>query len=287
MNSFVNFAEAHGLIIHSLIPDRWMRVPTVDHPRKRNGAYKYLGDIGFVQNHATQTEVAVWRAEKNIYARAVDPTELAKRRAFAETEAQSVQRKAAEKARWIINQCTHDLHPYLAKKGFSKTTGLVWETQDARLLVVPMRAGKDLVGCQLIDSEGNKKFLKGQRTNDACFVIGNGGLNLLCEGYATALSVHRAAAALKAHCCVIACFSAHNLVRIAKTLQRAAIVADNDVSGTGERAAKETGWPYWLSQGVGEDFNDYSRRVPLFASSQALRGLIYAPKGQAGRVSTA
>ena len=287
MTSFVNFAEAHGLIIRSLIPDRWMRVPTVDHPRKRNGAYKYLGNIGFVQNHATQTEVAVWRAEKNIYARAVDPTELARRRALAEAETRSEQRKAAEKARWIINQCRHDLHPYLEKKGFSETTGLVWETQDARLLVVPMRAGKELVGCQLIDSEGNKKFLKGQCTNDACFVIGNGGLNVLCEGYATALSIHRAAAALKAHCCVLVCFSAHNLVRIAKTLQKAVIVADNDVSGAGERAAKETSFPYWLSQGVGEDFNDYSRRVPLFVSSQALRGLIYARKGETGRVSIA
>jgi len=275
MTSFVNFAEAHGLIIRSLIPDRWMRVPTVDHPQKRNGAYKYLGDVGFVQNHATQTEVAVWHPAKNAYIQPIDLAQLARRRAAAEAETRSDQAKAADKARWIIKQCTNDLHPYLEKKGFAETTGLIWETQDARLLVVPMRVGKDIVGCQIIDQHGQKKFLKGQRTNDATFVIGNSGLNILCEGYATALSIHRATAALKAQCCVIVCFSAHNLVRIAKTLQKAAIVADNDASGTGERAAKEAGFPYWISDWEGEDFNDYSRRVSLFASSQALRSLLY------------
>ena len=38
--SFVAHAQAHGLIINHAIPDgRWHRVPTVDKPRKRNGAY--------------------------------------------------------------------------------------------------------------------------------------------------------------------------------------------------------------------------------------------------------
>jgi putative DNA primase/helicase len=50
------------------------------------------------------------------------------------------------------------------------------------------------------------------------------------------------------------------------------VVADNDVSLTGERVAKETGLKYWMSDAVGEDFNDFQLRVGLFKSVQALKG---------------
>ena len=56
---FDAFCRAHGLLVDGIEAGRWVRVPTEDHPRTRNGAYKYLGDVGFVQNHATMTEVAV------------------------------------------------------------------------------------------------------------------------------------------------------------------------------------------------------------------------------------
>jgi putative DNA primase/helicase len=50
------------------------------------------------------------------------------------------------------------------------------------------------------------------------------------------------------------------------------IVADNDKSLTGERVAKATGLKYWMSDAVGEDFNDFQLRVGLFKSLQALKG---------------
>jgi hypothetical protein len=53
MMGFDDFARSHGLIVRSLIPHRWIATPTEDHPRKRNGRYKFLGDIGWVQNWAT------------------------------------------------------------------------------------------------------------------------------------------------------------------------------------------------------------------------------------------
>jgi len=60
---FDAFCRAHGLIVDSLISGRWVRVPTVDHPRKKNGAYKFLGDIGWAQNHATNVDVSTWRPD--------------------------------------------------------------------------------------------------------------------------------------------------------------------------------------------------------------------------------
>jgi putative DNA primase/helicase len=47
-------------------------------------------------------------------------------------------------------------------------------------------------------------------------------------------------------------------------------VADNDASGTGERVAKEIGWPYWMSDTQGEDADDALKRLGLFRFSQSL-----------------
>jgi putative DNA primase/helicase len=60
---FLQFARAHGLLIKDLKIGRWCRVPTEDHPRKRNGAYKLMGDHGFVQNWAVHEEPELWKPE--------------------------------------------------------------------------------------------------------------------------------------------------------------------------------------------------------------------------------
>jgi len=269
---FADFARAHGLIINSVIPGKWVRVPTIDHPKKRNGAYKYLGDIGFVQNHATQVDVSIWKPERQDDYK-VDYKAIAAQARRHEAGRRALQAKAAKKAQWIIGQCGTREHQYLTDKGFPEAKGLVWTNDDEPILVVPMRVGTLVVGCQLITNSGDKKFLSGQRTNDAVFHIGS-GTPVLCEGYATALSIHSALSAIKARRSVVACFSAHNLTRVAKTVPDAIVVADNDVSLTGERVAKETGLPYWISDVVGEDFNDYAKRVGRFAASQSLRKLL-------------
>ena len=61
---FLNFCQSLGIIVNSPPPvGVWKRYPTVDHPRKRNGAVKFMGDHGFAQNHALDTEVSVWKDE--------------------------------------------------------------------------------------------------------------------------------------------------------------------------------------------------------------------------------
>jgi phage/plasmid primase-like uncharacterized protein len=271
--TFVEFARACGIIIDFDPPiGRWIRLPTVDHPKKRNGAIKFLGNFGFAQNHATQTEVSVWRSENDSPANIAQQQRIAKQ---AQAEIAAKQKRAAEKAEWILSQCELATHDYLVGKGFPEERANVWTTDDeTRLLVIPMRVGRQVVGCQLIDGQGGKKFLSGQRTSDAAFVIDNRGLPVLCEGYATALSIRAALAALKARYTLFVCFSAHNLGRLAKELPKGLVVADNDASGTGERVAKETGWPYFLPPEVGMDFNDFHQATSLFKCSQALRSAL-------------
>jgi putative DNA primase/helicase len=273
VSSFLDFARSFGILIDEFPPvGRWLRLPTVDHPRSRNGAVKWMGDHGFVQNHATQTDVAIWKAEGN--ATAVDRLDLTRIAKVARNSIAAAQRRAAEKAEWILGQCEQMPHRYLANKGFPQAVANVWMTDTGSLVVIPMRVRGTIVGCQLIDKRGEKRFLAGQRTNDAVFVFHNHGPAVLCEGYATGLSCQAALRALRARYTLIVCFSAQNLKRIAATLPKGLVVADNDASGTGERVAKETGWPYFLPPEVGQDFNDFHQSTSLFTCSQALRGAL-------------
>lgn len=271
--TFLDFCRACGIVIHDYPPvGRWVRLPTQDKPKHRNGAVKWMGGFGFAQNHATQTEVSVWRDES---AEPAKQHEVAKLAQQASKEIAASQARAAEKAEWILSQCELAGHPYLKAKGFPDESANVWMTDDKKqLLVIPMRVGDKIVGCQLIDDDGNKKFLTGQRTSDAAFVINNRGPAVLCEGYATALSIRTALNAIKSRYTLFVCFSAHNLGRIAKTLPTGLVVADNDASGTGERVARDTGWPYFMPSTVGHDFNDYHLATSLFKCSQALRGAL-------------
>ena len=268
MSDFIAFARAHGIIIDRL-PQMgvWRRYPTEDHPNKRNGAVKFMGDHAFIQNWATNTEVEVWKAE------GVSQADVQRyRRDMQEAERKRKQQQfdAAKKAGWILHQCQIARHPYLESKGFADEQGNVWNSEDGLVLVIPMRVGHQLVGCQLIREDGSKKFLFGQRTSEAAFVFDNKGPNILCEGYATALSIRAALKAMKRRYTLHVCFSAGNMQKVAALLPDGFVVADNDASRTGEEAAKKIGWPYFMPPDVGDDFNDFSRKVGLFKSSQAL-----------------
>lgn len=185
--------------------------------------------------------------------------------------------RAAQRAAWILQQTELAPHPYLAAKGFLERAGLVWTPAEEPLLIVPMYVGKRVVNVQTITATGAKKFLTGGQAGGAEFLIGNAGMDIVCEGYATGLSVQAALTALRMKARVHVCFSAQNMKRIARGLKPGVVVADNDASHTGEEAAKAIGWRYWMSPVVGEDFNDYWRRVGLFRASQDLRATVMRP----------
>jgi len=266
--TFIDFARAHGILIDALPPvGVWRRYKTEDKPKHRNGAVKFMGTHGFVQNHASMTEVATWRSEADSPVARQQVQHIAQQ---AARETAKGHAEAARKAEWILGQCKTLAHAYTAAKGFPDEVGNVWARDDGALLVIPMRIAGKVCGSQLIGEDGAKKFLTGQRTSGAAFVFDNGGAHVLCEGYATGLSIRHALRNLKRRYTLHVCFSAGNMARIAESLPTGFVVADNDASGTGERVAKQIGWPYWMSDAVGEDANDYYLRKGMFALSQGI-----------------
>jgi phage/plasmid primase-like uncharacterized protein len=265
---FEDFARAHGLIIQSVIPHRWISTPTDDHPRSNNGRYKFIGDVGWVQNWATMDKPEMWKLEGEFkptpqFARAKDDY-FRQRAELAD--------KASAKAGWIMHQTELKNHPYLVKKGFTDMTMPVWDTPEGEgKLVIAMRRDNKIVGCQLVSEQGEKKFLYGQTSKGASFVMDAKGIHIFCEGFATGLSIQAIMRANKMRYTIHVCFSAGNMKEIARGFPNGIIIADNDNSGVGESIAQETGKPYWLSDTVGEDFNDYHVRVGLFRASQCLK----------------
>jgi putative DNA primase/helicase len=262
--NFERFAELHGLVISNLIYDKWVRVPTTDKPNSRNGAYIFDGKAGAIQNWAIHEKPVRWQSEDKY----VPDPDYAKKKAKALADKTKKQEDASKKAGWIMHQVKSSTHPYLDKKGFVGEKGYVWND----LLIIPMRVNGNLVGCQMIAPDGTKKFLTGQITKGASAVIENKGLDIICEGYATALSVRRCMKFLKKRYTIHVAFSAGNVSTIANNLKKFIVVADNDVIGI--KTAKSTGKPYWLSDVDGEDFNDFEMRLGTESASLVLSALV-------------
>lgn len=272
---FEDFARLHGLIIRDVIPFKWVSTPTEDKPRSNNGRYKYMGDVGWVQNWATMDKPSMWKSDERF-----TPTpDFIRKKNSAANDRQQLADKASSKAGWIMHQTTNSTHEYLANKGFPEEEGNVWKTDTDELLVIPMRIDKKLVGCQLIDTKGTKRFLYGQQTKGASFCIDAKGTPIFCEGYATGLSIRSVMMSNKLRYSIYVCFSAGNLKEVARNFKDGFVVADNDPSGVGESTAIATGKPYWISDTLGEDFNDYHLRVGQFKASQSLKQLFLRKQG--------
>lgn len=280
---FQDFARVHGIMIDRLQPDaKWHRVPTQTHPRKHNGAYRYCGTHGHIQDHAAHLEPVLWVPDADAK---VDHEGIARRAKQASYEILADQEAAARRAGWILQQCMQEKHPYLESKGFPDEIGNVWIDEKAgdRKLCIPMRIDGKVVGMQTIsDKPGfEKRFLFGQKTSDAVYVIDSKGENWFCEGYATALSARLALKATKARYRLVVCFSASNLLRVAKNHGTGIVIADRDLpsplalndGGMGWKVAGESGLPFWRSPEPGMDFNDYSRKFGVFRASQELKAL--------------
>lgn len=271
---FEDFARGHGLIINYVIPEKWVATPTEDHPKKRNGRYKFMGDHGWVQNWATMQKPALWKSDKPVQVTAL----TIKSRQDAEAQRREEAEKAAKKAGWMLKNSFTETHPYLSAKGFPEEKVAVWLEDGKRSLIIPMRINGRLSGAQLINEEGEKKFLKGQVSKGASFIMDAKGVPILCEGFATALSIRAVMIAMKIRYTIYVCFSAGNMEVIAGQVKGGFIVADNDASKTGENTAHRCGKPYWLSPTVGDDFNDYHQRVGTFQAGLSLKQFLIGNK---------
>jgi len=265
--SFVEHAQAHGLMINYAIADgKWHRVPTTDKPRKRNGAYVFDGYNGVVKNWATM----------DTFARYGGPVSKIIRR-FDDIEEQIKHARAANQAMELIKSAVVKNHPYLTAKGFPKATGLVVGEE----LIVPMRDYKTgkVTGAQRIKGSGEKLFIPGTRAKGSVFVLGRGQESWLVEGYATGLSVAAALKLMYRPAQVVVCFSASNLGYVAERIGgRRFVVADHDASGTGERVAVASYMPWVMPEMLG-DANDLHQAQGLLAVRSMLAGLVLGKAG--------
>ena len=163
---------------------------------------------------------------------------LAARRAEAkrarDAERVIVQAEAAHRAArlWRKSRPATNQHPYLARKRVQAYGIRVLGPS----LVIPLRdVAGELHSLQFIGADGRKTFLTGGRKRGCYYAIGRPGGDLcICEGYATAASIHEATGYATA-----SAFDAGNLEPVARALRskfprlRLILCADNDTETAG------------------------------------------------------
>lgn len=216
----------------------------------------------------------------------VTPQELLERRRRQEARAAATAaeenrkhqgyRTAAIAAQALVEQCELATHYYLNAKGLPDVVALVHDAT----LVVPMRNFETnaLQGVQTIEwiageRRWEKKMAPGMRAKGAVLRLGppRAAEIFLCEGYATGLSIEMALRRLRLNASVLICFSDSNMAHIGSLVKTPAfVIADNDKSQAGERAAVKTGLPWRMSDVEGEDANDLHQRAGLAALCQLI-----------------
>lgn len=226
--TFLDFCRLHGVVIDTLPPlGVWRRYKTEDKPQHRNGAVKFMGDFGVCQNHATMTEVAVWKPETPAGAVPMrDQTALREQRQReAERRTRSIR---AAREFWAKSRPLNRPHPYIEAKGLSPLGCADLRTIDG-LLVVPVWIGEALMSVQTIDPEGEKRFWTGAPVKGGAFVLTRqrSAVTAFVEGLATGLAIYQSLPKAT----VIVAFDCGNLLPVAERLKpigAVVICADND-----------------------------------------------------------
>ena len=189
--------------------------------------------------------IAKWRSENDGKHQMTDAqrAEMSRLSEQARKDREKRQKKAAETAKklWDTYGQASESNAYLVRKGV-ESHGLR-ETKDGRLVLPVLDADLKIVGLQLIDGDGDKKFLSGTKKKGSFFVIDPDNMRTThtinyVEGYATGASYFADLGQP-----VVVCFDAFNLSPVAETISRYfpkarhVFIADFDDSKTGEREA--------------------------------------------------
>lgn len=277
---FDEFCRAHGLLItFARTNAKPVRCATKCAPREKKGWYIWDGLRGACGIwHGLDNGAQVYTPDSEV--KPLTPTDFARIKARCEAverEKREGQAKAAEKAQIILARAEMRSHAYLQRKGFPS---LVPTLMDGKVMLVTMWQGRKLVNVQSIAEDGKKLFLADGEVIGARHCLGDVGTAILCEGYATGLSIAAAIKASKSRAHCVVCFSAGNLVAVAETLRDAVVIADNDrhKNSTGELAAQKTGFRYWMPPTPGHDANDFHRAHGLFALAMEVKQLLMIRK---------
>ncbi len=277
VDSFDDFVKSLGLLPKGPIEPtgKWERCKTETSHKNKNGAYKLTytrrGNlIGFAMDFKIHTSPEVWMPGKehrpNVNFR------ISERDYAAEAEAR---KKAVESAvrHYHAAKPLSGEHPYLKAKGLTLEGCYGVRVDSYGHLVIPMMIDGEIISIQRISNEGDKLFWPGAPTSGAYYIINrpNASVTVLCEGFATGLTVF---SALK-NCRVVVGFNAGNLPKVAQQGKGslfkglAAVAADNDwktqeMHGKnpgvecGEKAAKILGCGISFPKGIdGSDWDDY------------------------------
>jgi len=283
--AFIAFAQAHGVEITRLDDSgKIRRCGTATHPTTKNGAYSWDGRSGWVWAWDGEGRAIGFNdpdarpmseAEKRVHE--------AKRQVYRDEQAHQ-QREASRWAAKLLSIAKLGEHGYLQLKGLKSTQGLVLPDGE---LFIPMRdiATNELLGAQIVqwlpeERRWEKKYLYGMRSKGAMLRLGprQAPETIICEGYATGLSIEAAVRQMRLSAAVLVTFSDHNLRYAAqRTTGRRYVIADHDPVQTdpvkfkqnpgeqGQRAAAATGLGWAMAETVGFDANDEHAKNGLMA----------------------
>jgi phage/plasmid primase-like uncharacterized protein len=194
---------------------------------------------GLMQKWCAKSDVTMSPTERVAHRRRV--AELQRIRQEEEKQAHEA---AAQRAQTIWDGATPAPadHPYLQRKGI-RPHGV--RVDDGHQLIVPVVIGDTIASVQFISPDPTvpKKFLYGGASKDGYFFLGEQQDDqpvLVCEGFATAASVHEATGTL-----TVVAFSAGNVGSVAAQARQQfptssiVLCGDHDPSGVGQRAARE------------------------------------------------
>lgn len=241
---FRNQLEAVGFMPNTVEPDgKWHRCKTVDHPKKRNGAYRLAtcGTIGWYQNHATEIEVTTWRAGSETARPDPMISQARVREALEQRRRAALQATTDARGYWRACKPLRLGHPYITNKLLTMQGCAGLRVDDEGWLIVPVEIDGAIVSLQRIAPDGTKRFWSGASVKGGCYVIGapRATMTALVEGLATGLAVFQSLPS----CQVIVAFDCGNMDQVAKRLQiagLAVVAADND-HATEARIGKNPG----------------------------------------------
>lgn len=260
-----------------IAPGRWMRFPGVGKGRSnRSGWCRLITPTLAIYGDWSSNLSATWtdttHRDTEDSRRLLQQARERERRFQAEQRRR--QREVAREAARRLAGAIASTHPYLSAKGFPHAQGLVCGDR----LLIPVRDVQEyayVMSIQEISPEGVKRFMPGGRTRGGVYRFGGASAvrTVLCEGYATGLTLNEALSGLHHSHAVIVCFSAYNLTLVAENYRQATVCADNDASEAGEQAARATGLPWAMPPETDTDFNDWHQRDGIYPVREALRRL--------------